>query len=662
MKKTAIALALASLTVSLAQAQTVEQTMNVNAYKLVGVDQAWARGFTGKGQLIGILDTGIDLKNKDIAGKVVAASGLYSGIFFDDARGHGTYMASIAAGAKNSVGMVGVAYDAQLMTYKAGVAQYLYENGVQKGLVYLSDRGAGAINMSFGTSIPNYSFNNYYTFLGNGIYKSNFGNDPYRQMNTTLPYMAYATGKGSILVMAAGNDGNAVPSAPANFVTLTGGDGKLILGGRALVVGAVNDLGQLAPWSNRAGSICNQLVAGVCKDTYKISDFYILAPGVGISAAQAGSTQAVDKVSGTSPAAAVVSGGVAVLKQAWPTLRPEQIVQLLTTTANKNIPGYNVNTHGQGLMDLNKATMPQGSLAVAGKTGMTQSTTTVSTGMVSGALAGLRTSSIMNSAQFVDSYGRNYQMDMTKVMINNLSNFNQQFTYMGLSQTPVQYMGFKAGEVSYEFSQSKEGFASRQKFDTKFGWLGMEFGGINETNGVLGSQGQGAFNPGKAYTSFAGIGLGYNLDSNNELYGGLITGSTRATADSASLISGYSNIRTMSYHVGYKSNINFVDKDQLDVKLTVLPFVVSGTARVDAVTGYNYSTDADGNTSATPVNTVQDVSLRTSYRQYAATFTYAAPVKLTSNDRAFISFSSVFDNAGTKSVIPVLSVGYQARF
>jgi len=102
MKKTAIALALASM--GLAHAQTVEQTMNVNAYKLVGVDQAWARGFTGKGQTIGILDTGIDLKNKDIAGKVTAASGLYSGIFFDDARGHGTYMASIAAGAKNSIG------------------------------------------------------------------------------------------------------------------------------------------------------------------------------------------------------------------------------------------------------------------------------------------------------------------------------------------------------------------------------------------------------------------------------------------------------------------------------------------------------------------------------------------------------------------------------
>lgn len=660
MKRTAIALALASI--GFAQAQTVEQTMNVNAYKLIGLDQAWARGFTGKGQLIGVLDTGIDLKNKDIAGKVKAASGLYSGVYFDDIRGHGTYMASIAAGAKNSVGMAGVAYDAQLMTYKTGVGQYVYETGVQQGLRYLADRGAGAINMSFGTSIPSYSFKNYYTYLGNGVYKSNFGNDPYRQMNTTLPYMAYATNKGSVLVMAAGNDGNAVPAAPANFVTLTGGDGKLILGGRALVVGAVNDLGQLAPFSNRAGSICNQYVGGVCKDTYKISDFFILAPGVNISAASAGSTQGVDKVSGTSPAAAVVSGGVAVLKQAWPTLRPEQIVQLLTTTANKNLPGYNVTTHGAGLMDLNKATMPQGTLALAGKTGMTQSATTVSTGMVSGALGALSTSNIMNNAQFVDSYGRNYQMDMTKVMVNNLANFNQHFTYMGLSQTPVQYAGFKAGDVGYEFSQSQQGFATRQKLDTKFGWVGVETGSVTENNGVLGSMGAGAFNPGNASTNFAGVSAGYALRDNAEVYGGATMGRTRATASADSLITGYSNIQTMSYHAGYKTSINFVNKDMLDFKMTVLPFITSGTANVSAVTGYNYTTDADGNTSATPVSSTQAVSLRTSYRQYAATVSYSAPVKLVANDRAFLSFSTVFDNAGSSSVTPVMFAGYQARF
>jgi hypothetical protein len=343
-------------------------------------------------------------------------------------------------------------------------------------------------------------------------------------------------------------------------------------------------------------------------------------------------------------------------------LKPEQIVQLLTTTANKNIPGYSVNTHGAGLMDLNKATMPQGTLALAGKTGMTQSTTAVSTGMVSGALGALSTSSIMNSAQFVDSYGRNYQMDMTKVMVNNLSNFNQNFTYMGLSQTPAQYAGFRAGNVFYEFSQSRDGFASRQKLDTKFGWVGIETGQVMEANGVLGSQGAGAFNPGTASTTFAGLSAGYSLQNNDEVYGGVTMGHTRANASADGMITGYSNIQTMSYHAGYKTPLNFVNKDMLDVKFTVLPFVTSGTATVNAVTGYNYATDADGNTTASPISSTQNVSLRTSYRQFAATVSYGAPVKLVANDRAFLSFSTVFDNAGSSSVTPVVFAGYQARF
>jgi len=282
--------------------------------------------------------------------------------------------------------------------------------------------------------------------------------------------------------------------------------------------------------------------------------------------------------------------------------------------------------------------------------------------MVSGALGALSTSNIMNNAQFVDGYGRNYQMDMTKVMVNNLANFNQHFTYMGLSQTPAQYAGFKAGNISYEFSQSQQGFASRQKLDTKFGWVGIETGSVSEANGVLGSMGSGAFNPGNASTNFAGVSAGYSLQDNSEMYGGVTMGRTRANANADSLITSYSNIQTMSYHAGYKTNLNLVNKDVLDFKMTVLPFITNGTANVSAVTGYNYTTDSDGNTSASPVNSSQAVSLRTSYRQYAATVSYSAPVKLAANDRAFLSFSTVFDNAGSKSVTPVVFAGYQARF
>ena len=33
-------------------------------------------------------------------------------------------------------------------------------------------------------------------------------------------------------------------------------------------------------------------------------------------------------------------------------------------TADKNLPNYNVNIHGQGLLDLNEATKPQGAVGI----------------------------------------------------------------------------------------------------------------------------------------------------------------------------------------------------------------------------------------------------------------------------------------------------------
>ena len=115
--------------------------------------------------------------------------------------------------------------------------------------------------------------------------------------------------------------------------------------------------------------------------------------------------------------------------------------------------------------------------------------------------------------------------------------------------------------------------------------------------------------------------------------------------------------------MGYKTSLNFVNKDVLDFKFTVLPFVTSGYATVSATTGYTYKDDADGNTSATPVNNTENINLRTSYRQMATTMSYGAPLGLfAKNDRAVVSFSTIFDNQGSKSVTPMAYVGYQARF
>ena len=102
-----------------------------------------------------------------------------------------------------------------------------------------------------------------------------------------------------------------------------------------------------------------------------------------------------------------------------------------------------------------------------------------------------------------------------------------------------------------------------------------------------------------------------------------------------------------------------MNKDEIDFKVTMLPYIVKGTAQVETVTGYTYATTDGENYTATPQSTKDTVSLRSNYRQYALGVNYSFPVA--KNGVAYTSVSSVFDNEGNKSS-NMFFVGYQGRF
>jgi serine protease AprX len=58
------------------------------------------------------------------------------------------------------------------------------------------------------------------------------------------------------------------------------------------------------------------------------------------------------RMSGTSMAAPIVSGGAALLLQAQPSLNPDQVKYRLMATANKNWPGYDPAKAGAGYLDI----------------------------------------------------------------------------------------------------------------------------------------------------------------------------------------------------------------------------------------------------------------------------------------------------------------------
>jgi hypothetical protein len=273
----------------------------VNAVK---APEAWAKGYTGEGIVVAVIDTGVDYKHPDLDANIWVNKGEIKGNGIDDdgngyiddtngwdfvnddndamdLNGHGTHVSGTIAAEKNDFGVTGIAYNAKIMPVKV-----LDDNGggtdvdVAAGIKYAADNGADVINLSLG-----------------GGYSSNIKNA-----------VEYATAKGAVVVMAAGNESASQPGFPANFANQWG-----------VAVGAVDSANKMAGFSNRAGS--TQLD-------------YVVAPGVNVYSTTPGNTY--KSLNGTSMATPHVAGVAALILSAKPNLTPAEVESLLIKTANPN--------------------------------------------------------------------------------------------------------------------------------------------------------------------------------------------------------------------------------------------------------------------------------------------------------------------------------------
>jgi len=157
--------------------------------------------------IIAILDTGIDEKHEDLAGKVVGSINFSESKTVADINGHGSHVAGIIdAAVNNGIGIAGIAPKARLLNVKvADDNGMVWSSTVAKGIIWAVDKGAKVINMSLVTPTPSAALEQ---------------------------AIDYAWSKGVVLVAGAGNNIKSIPIYPASYpeviaVAATDAEGSL---------------------------------------------------------------------------------------------------------------------------------------------------------------------------------------------------------------------------------------------------------------------------------------------------------------------------------------------------------------------------------------------------------------------------------------------------
>ncbi|MEA1674051.1 S8 family serine peptidase [Nitrospirillum sp. BR 11163] len=352
---------------------------------LTNIIEAAATG--GSGVTIGLVDTGVVATQADVAGRVSTTSACAARTFtcpkgYTDDNGHGTATAAIAAGAVTSSGggMAGIAPKATILAEKAlNAGGSGSDVDVANGITKAADAGARVINLSL-TYLPT---------------------------TAIVSAINYAAGKGAVLVFAGGN----------SATVLNGGANTNGLSAAALThlafAGSVNSANKLSSFSNTPGA--GSAVAGTTRVSY--ASLWLMAPGESIVAPgiQYGST-ALAYWSGTSMAAPMVSGALALLEATWPVLyrNGTATAVLFASATDMGAKGVD-NTYGNGLMNLTAAFKPLGTLSVVGTNGKSLPVTSLTGSLITGGALGALGSISAQLASYTafDGYQRNFTVNLS---------------------------------------------------------------------------------------------------------------------------------------------------------------------------------------------------------------------------------------------------------
>jgi len=243
---------------------------------------------------------------------------------------HGAAVASLIAAKRDGKAIMGVAPNSDVLLYnpfdQTGTANW---QDVQNGIYRLYQRGAHVVNASLG--VPGVALSKEWVDILTGPLLSTRRQD-------------------LVIVKAAGNEGM-VQSQNVPWLTSLAPPQNL------LIVGSVGPTGQISSFSNTPGEACLTLL-GICTEQNKLKYRYLVAPGelMLVSDGHGG----VTRMSGTSFAAPLVTGAIALLQDRWPWLQqhaPETVQIILQSAKDLGAPGVDP-IYGWGELDIQASQSP----------------------------------------------------------------------------------------------------------------------------------------------------------------------------------------------------------------------------------------------------------------------------------------------------------------
>lgn len=274
---------------------------------------AYQAGATGRGVRVAMIDCGLQDAPREVMRNVSRNSvDIFGGErSLPPTDRHATYMAGPLGSALDRKGLVGVAYNAELLSVRADFeggynGQCAFRpSAIARAVQYAADQQARIIVLPLQATKP----------MGAAF-------------ETALKNAADA---GAVIVIAAGNRSAEQPTYPARYAA----DPRFA--GAIVAVGATSAEGELTKWSNRAG---------------ETKAWYLAAPGERVVTDCGKKTCRL--VSGTSFAASYVAGALALVMEGHPELSGREALALLLKNArDSGDPGADP-TYGWGVLDVGR--------------------------------------------------------------------------------------------------------------------------------------------------------------------------------------------------------------------------------------------------------------------------------------------------------------------